>query len=120
MTAVPALAGAVLGLASAVLLGALMYRGSYRLNLRTFFNVTSLLLLLVGAGLRREQGQRTKSRQQATRDLSHGVSSFGVNASPKHWFGGTRGQATGEALAARPAARSPARSGCQPLPARSA
>jgi high-affinity iron transporter len=49
--AVPALAGAVLGLASAVLLGALMYRGSYRLNLRTFFNVTSLLLLLVGAGL---------------------------------------------------------------------
>ncbi len=50
-SAFPALAGAVLGLAGAVLLGALIYRGSYRLNLRTFFYVTSLLLLLVGAGL---------------------------------------------------------------------
>ncbi len=49
--AVPALAGAVLGLVAAVLLGVLIYRGSYRLNLRTFFNVTSLLLLFVGAGL---------------------------------------------------------------------
>jgi high-affinity iron transporter len=49
--ALPALAGAVLGLGCAVLLGALIYRGSYRLNLRTFFNVTGLLLLLVGAGL---------------------------------------------------------------------
>src|SRR5579864_5131647 len=31
--------------------GALIYRGSRRLDLRTFFNVTSVLLLLVGAGL---------------------------------------------------------------------
>jgi high-affinity iron transporter len=46
-----ALAGALLGLTAAVVLGVLIYRGSYRLNLRTFFNVTSLLLLLVGAGL---------------------------------------------------------------------
>jgi len=50
-SAFPALAGAVVGLGTAVLLGALIYRGSYRLNLRTFFNVTSLLLLLIGAGL---------------------------------------------------------------------
>ncbi len=50
-SALPALAGAVVGLGTAVLLGALIYRGSYRLNLRTFFNVTSLLLLLIGAGL---------------------------------------------------------------------
>jgi len=49
--ALPALGGAALGLGCAVLLGALIYRGSYRLNLRTFFNVTGLLLLLVGAGL---------------------------------------------------------------------
>ena len=49
--ALPALAGAALGLAVAVALGVFIYRGSYRLNLRTFFNVTSLLLLLVGAGL---------------------------------------------------------------------
>lgn len=47
----PALAGAVLGLGCAVGLGALIYRGSHRLDLRAFFNVTSLLLLFVGAGL---------------------------------------------------------------------
>jgi high-affinity iron transporter len=46
-----ALSGAILGLACAVVLGALIYRGSRRLDLRTFFNVTSALLLLVGAGL---------------------------------------------------------------------
>jgi high-affinity iron transporter len=46
-----ALTGAALGLAAALLLGALLYRGTYRLDLRAFFNVTSLLLLLVGAGL---------------------------------------------------------------------
>jgi high-affinity iron transporter len=44
-------AGAVLGLGVAVLLGWLLYRGTYRLDLRMFFNVTSALLLLVGAGL---------------------------------------------------------------------
>ncbi len=43
--------GAVLGLAGAVLLGWLLYRGTYKLDLRVFFNVTSTLLLLVGAGL---------------------------------------------------------------------
>jgi high-affinity iron transporter len=43
--------GAVLGLGTAVLLGWLLYRGTYRLDLRVFFNVTSALLLLVGAGL---------------------------------------------------------------------
>ncbi len=47
----PAFAGAILGLGGAVLLGALIYRGSYRLDLRAFFNVTSLLLLMVAAGL---------------------------------------------------------------------
>jgi high-affinity iron transporter len=44
-------AGAVLGLGTAVLLGWMLYRGTYRLDLRMFFNVTSALLLLVGAGL---------------------------------------------------------------------
>lgn len=43
--------GGVLGLGTAVLLGWLLYRGTYRLDLRMFFNVTSGLLLLVGAGL---------------------------------------------------------------------
>ncbi len=43
--------GGLLGLAAAVLLGYLLYRGTYRLNLRAFFNVTSVLLLLFAAGL---------------------------------------------------------------------
>ncbi len=43
--------GAGIGLALAVLVGALVFRFSVRLNLRTFFNVTGLLLLLVAAGL---------------------------------------------------------------------
>jgi high-affinity iron transporter len=48
---VAASVGAGCGLATAVVLGWLLYRGTYRLDLRAFFNVTSLLLLLVGAGL---------------------------------------------------------------------
>jgi len=43
--------GGVLGLGTAVLLGWLLYRGTYRLDLRMFFNITSALLLFVGAGL---------------------------------------------------------------------
>ncbi len=43
--------GGLLGLGVAVVLGYLLYRGTYRLNLRAFFNVTSVLLLLFAAGL---------------------------------------------------------------------
>lgn len=43
--------GGLLGLGAAVILGYLLYRGTYRLNLRAFFNVTSILLLLFAAGL---------------------------------------------------------------------
>jgi high-affinity iron transporter len=43
--------GGTLGLGTAVLLGWLLYRGTYRLDLRLFFNITSALLLFVGAGL---------------------------------------------------------------------
>lgn len=43
--------GGLLGLVSAVALGYLLYRGTYRLNLRAFFSVTSILLLLFAAGL---------------------------------------------------------------------
>jgi high-affinity iron transporter len=46
-----ATAGGLLGLAAAVVLGFLLYRGTYRMNLRAFFNVTSVLLLLFAAGL---------------------------------------------------------------------
>lgn len=43
--------GAVLGLAIATFVGYLIYMSSVRLNLRTFFSVTSLLLLVIAAGL---------------------------------------------------------------------
>jgi high-affinity iron transporter len=43
--------GALLGLALAVGLGMLVYRGGLRLNLRTFFRVTGALILVVAASL---------------------------------------------------------------------
>lgn len=43
--------GAILGLALAVVLGVLLYRGGIRLNLRSFFRVTGIVLIVVAAGL---------------------------------------------------------------------
>jgi high-affinity iron transporter len=43
--------GSILGLATAAVLGYLLYRGGIRLNLRTFFKVTGALILVVAAGL---------------------------------------------------------------------
>jgi high-affinity iron transporter len=43
--------GAALGLAVAIVLGFLIYKGGIRLNLRTFFKVTGALILVVAAGL---------------------------------------------------------------------
>jgi high-affinity iron transporter len=43
--------GAIVGLAVAGILGYLLYHGSVRLNLRTFFRVTGILILIVAAGL---------------------------------------------------------------------
>jgi len=44
-------AGGFLGLAIAVAIGYSIYKGSSRLNLRTFFNIISLLLIVFAAGL---------------------------------------------------------------------
>ena len=44
-------AGGLLGLVIAVALGYSVYKGSARLNLRTFFNATSIVLIIFGAGL---------------------------------------------------------------------
>lgn len=49
--AVDTLLGTLVGLAAAVLLGILIYRGVLRLNLRLFFSVTNALLLLFAAGM---------------------------------------------------------------------
>jgi len=43
--------GGLVGLALAVAIGYTIYRGTSRLNLRSFFNVTGLLLILFAAGL---------------------------------------------------------------------
>ena len=43
--------GGLLGLAVAVAIGYSIYRGASKLNLRTFFNVTSLVLIFFAAGL---------------------------------------------------------------------
>jgi high-affinity iron transporter len=45
------LTGALLGLGVALVLGYLLYASSTRVNVRVFFNVTSVLLLLFAAGL---------------------------------------------------------------------
>jgi high-affinity iron transporter len=45
------LLGATIGLAVAIVLGVLLYRGGIRLNLRTFFQVTGIILIVVASGL---------------------------------------------------------------------
>lgn len=43
--------GGIIGLSAAVAIGVLIYNGSSRVNLRTFFSITAVLLLLFAAGL---------------------------------------------------------------------
>jgi high-affinity iron transporter len=43
--------GAILGVAVAVVLGYLIYRGGVKINLSKFFRITGVVLVLVGAGL---------------------------------------------------------------------
>ena len=50
-TPVETTVGGLLGLAGALSLGWFLYRGSYAINLRTFFNVTGVLLIVFAAGL---------------------------------------------------------------------
>lgn len=45
------LLGALLGLVAAIVLGVLIYRGGIRLDLRRFFRVTGLALVVIAAGL---------------------------------------------------------------------
>lgn len=43
--------GSILGLVTAVILGLLLYKGSMKINLKIFFNITSVLLIMFAAGL---------------------------------------------------------------------
>lgn len=45
------LLGSIIGLSVAALVGYLVFASAIRLNLRTFFNVTSIILLVIAAGL---------------------------------------------------------------------
>ena len=45
------LAGALLGLVTAIILGYAMFVGSKKINIKSFFNVTSIILILFAAGL---------------------------------------------------------------------
>jgi len=45
------LVGAALGLVLAIVLGVLLYRGGIRMNLRSFFKITGVILIVVAAGL---------------------------------------------------------------------
>ena len=47
----PTVLGGLLGLSVAAVLGYLLYRGGLRLNLRVFFRVTGVLIIIVAAGL---------------------------------------------------------------------
>ncbi|HEX8001482.1 MAG TPA: FTR1 family protein [Mycobacteriales bacterium] len=58
-------AGTLLGLAVAALLGVLLYKGSSRINIRRFFQITGALLILFAAGL----VAKTVLFLQATGDL---------------------------------------------------
>jgi high-affinity iron transporter len=50
-SAISSAAGGILGLGIAVAIGYSLYKGTSKLNLRAFFNVTGLLLILFAAGL---------------------------------------------------------------------
>jgi high-affinity iron transporter len=55
--------GAMLGLAVAVILGALLYRGGIRMNLRSFFRVTGLLLIVETPRRRRRRRDPARARR---------------------------------------------------------
>jgi high-affinity iron transporter len=73
--------GAVLGLFTAVLLGYLLYRGGMRLNLKKFFMITGVALIVVAAGV---FGYGFHDLQEAS--ILPGLNTLAVE--PSTWFSG--------------------------------
>jgi high-affinity iron transporter len=80
------LLGAVLGLAGAIVLGWLVYRGALRLNLRSFFSWTGVFLIVVAGGV---LSNGVHDLQEA--GLLHGLNALAFDVSTQvpasSWYG---------------------------------
>lgn len=86
--------GVSLGLVTAVVLGYLIYRGAVRLDLRKFFDVTSLLLIVVAAGVLaygvydlQEAGVLPRLTGEVGRGLGDQAFDISGTIPPDSWFG---------------------------------